>query len=150
MNLVTDRAVFKAYGIQVYVSKKIVYFTAKQILNWRVPISANDQVELRFFSPTFPVHKYFLGEVLPPHLSPFVDTMRRIGDYVPPEEQKLGEEDEDEEQKEDDEEDSEGEEEEEEDSDEEEGDSDEDGEESEAEKAEEAKMKVSPGIRNFP
>jgi len=34
----------------------------------------------------FAVHKYFLGEVLPPHLSPFADEIRRVGDYVPPEE----------------------------------------------------------------
>jgi pescadillo protein len=96
--------------------------------------------------PIFPVHKYFLGEVLPPHLSPFVDTMRRVGDYVPPEEQKLGEEDEEEEQKGDDEEDSNGEEEEEEEDEEEDsdgdGDSDENDEESEAEATEDAKMKV--------
>ncbi len=94
--------------------------------------------------PIFPVHKYFLGEVLPPHLSPFVDTMRRVGDYVPPEEQKLGEEDEEEEQKDDDEEDSDGEEEEEEDEEDSDGDgdSDEKDEESEAEATEDAKMKV--------
>ena len=44
-------------------------------------------------------HKYFLGEPLPPHLSPFMEETRRIGDYVPPEEQKLaaGEEEEEEE-----------------------------------------------------
>lgn len=35
-----------------------------------------------------PVHKYFIGEVLPPHLSPFVDK-NRDQDYVPPEEQAL-------------------------------------------------------------
>ena len=98
--------------------------------------------------PTFLVHKYFLGEVLPPHLSPFVDTMRRIGDYVPPEEQKLGEEEEEEEQKDDDEEDSDGEEEEEEESDEE-GDSDEEGEESDAEEVEDAKMKVQKVLNKF-
>jgi len=34
---------------------------------------------------------YALGETLPPHLSPFI-AERRIGDYVPPEEQKLNEE----------------------------------------------------------
>ena len=39
-----------------------------------------------------PVHKYFLGEALPAHLSPFVDDTRRVGDYVPPEEQNLLEE----------------------------------------------------------
>lgn len=33
-----------------------------------------------------PVHKYFLGEILPPHLSPFVDEIRRVGDYIPPDE----------------------------------------------------------------
>merc|ERR1712029_869352 len=36
-----------------------------------------------------PVHKYFLGEVLPPHLSPFLKEETRIGDYQPPEERKL-------------------------------------------------------------
>ena len=36
-----------------------------------------------------PVHKYFLGEMLPPHLSPFIKEERRIGDYVPPEEKDL-------------------------------------------------------------
>jgi len=36
-----------------------------------------------------PVHKYFLGEVLPPHLSPFMKEESRIGDYMPPEEKKL-------------------------------------------------------------
>jgi len=36
-----------------------------------------------------PVHKYFLGEMLPPHLSPFIKEERRIGDYVPPEEKEL-------------------------------------------------------------
>merc|ERR1719481_1111291 len=36
-----------------------------------------------------PVHKYFLGEVLPPHLSPFLKEETRIGDYQPPEEKKL-------------------------------------------------------------
>jgi len=36
-----------------------------------------------------PVHKYFLGETLPPHLSPFLKEETRIGDYVPPEEKKL-------------------------------------------------------------
>ena len=35
------------------------------------------------------MHKYFLGEILPPHLSPFMKEERRIGDYVPPEEKKL-------------------------------------------------------------
>ena len=39
-----------------------------------------------------PVHKYFLGEALPAHLSPFVDDTRRVGDYVPPDEQNLLEE----------------------------------------------------------
>ena len=37
-----------------------------------------------------PMHKYFPGEILPPHLSPFMKDERRIGDYVPPEEKKLG------------------------------------------------------------
>merc|ERR1719391_1099295 len=32
---------------------------------------------------------YFLGEVLPPHLSPFLKEETRIGDYQPPEEKKL-------------------------------------------------------------
>ena len=36
------------------------------------------------------MHKYFPGEILPPHLSPFMKEERRIGDYVPPEEKKLG------------------------------------------------------------
>merc|ERR1719204_2785923 len=36
-----------------------------------------------------PVHKYFLGETLPPHLSPFLKEETRIGDYVPPDEKKL-------------------------------------------------------------
>ena len=36
------------------------------------------------------MHKYFPGEILPPHLSPFMKDERRIGDYVPPEEKKLG------------------------------------------------------------
>ena len=31
-----------------------------------------------------------MGEILPPHLSPFVDvSSRRIGDYIPPEEKRL-------------------------------------------------------------
>ena len=36
-----------------------------------------------------PVHKYFVGEPLPPHLSPFISEERRIGDYMPPEEKEL-------------------------------------------------------------
>merc|ERR1712088_326274 len=36
-----------------------------------------------------PVHKYFLGEMLPPHLSPFFKEETRVGDYMPPEEKKL-------------------------------------------------------------
>lgn len=37
-----------------------------------------------------PVNKYFLGEVLPPHLSPFVDKDRdSYQQYIPPEEQAL-------------------------------------------------------------
>jgi len=36
-----------------------------------------------------PVHKYFLGEMLPPHLSPFIKEERRVGDYIPPEEKEL-------------------------------------------------------------
>ena len=37
-----------------------------------------------------PESEYFVGEVLPPHLSPFVDaSSRRIGDYIPPEEKRL-------------------------------------------------------------
>ncbi|CAB4061990.1 PES1 [Lepeophtheirus salmonis] len=35
-----------------------------------------------------PTHKYFIGEMLPPHLSPFIAD-RRIGDYAPPEEVNL-------------------------------------------------------------
>ena len=34
-------------------------------------------------------HKYFVGEPLPPHLSPFISEERRIGDYMPPEEKEL-------------------------------------------------------------
>ena len=36
-----------------------------------------------------PVHKYFVGEALPPHLSPFVSEDRRVGDYIPPEEKEM-------------------------------------------------------------
>ena len=36
-----------------------------------------------------PAHKYFLGEMLPPHLSPFIKEERRIGDYIPPEEKEM-------------------------------------------------------------
>jgi pescadillo protein len=36
-----------------------------------------------------PVHKFFLGEPLPPHLSPFLSEDRRIGDYIPPEEKEM-------------------------------------------------------------
>ena len=35
------------------------------------------------------MHKYFLGEMLPPHLSPFIKEERRVGDYIPPEEKEL-------------------------------------------------------------
>merc|ERR1712083_382349 len=35
------------------------------------------------------VHKYFVGEPLPPHLSPFISEERRVGDYVPPEEKEM-------------------------------------------------------------
>merc|ERR1711997_1400568 len=35
------------------------------------------------------VHKYFVGEPLPPHLSPFIKEERRVGDYVPPEEKEM-------------------------------------------------------------
>ena len=37
-----------------------------------------------------PTHKYFVGETLPPHLSPFAEQGRRVGDYIPPEEKKIG------------------------------------------------------------
>ncbi len=54
------------------------------------------------------VHEYFVGETLPAHLSPFVSTERRVGDYVPPEERRLlgldQEEEEEEQQQEEDEE----------------------------------------------
>merc|ERR1712080_240043 len=36
-----------------------------------------------------PVHNYFVGEALPPHLSPFISEDRRIGDYIPPEEKEM-------------------------------------------------------------
>lgn len=35
------------------------------------------------------VHKYFVGEALPPHLSPFISEERRVGDYIPPEEKEM-------------------------------------------------------------
>ena len=35
------------------------------------------------------MHKYFVGEPLPPHLSPFIKEERRVGDYVPPEEKEM-------------------------------------------------------------
>merc|ERR1739846_253816 len=35
------------------------------------------------------MHKYFVGEPLPPHLSPFISEERRVGDYVPPEEKEM-------------------------------------------------------------
>ena len=35
------------------------------------------------------MHKYFIGEPLPPHLSPFIKEERRVGDYVPPEEKEM-------------------------------------------------------------
>merc|ERR1711981_1274966 len=35
------------------------------------------------------MHKYFVGEPLPPHLSPFISEERRMGDYMPPEEKEL-------------------------------------------------------------
>merc|ERR1739838_948321 len=35
------------------------------------------------------VHKYFVGEPLPPNLSPFISEERRVGDYVPPEEKEM-------------------------------------------------------------
>ena len=94
-----------------------------------------------------PTHEYFVGEPLPPHLSPFISE-RRVGDYIPPEEKKLlglpvdepvkkpklSDEQEDDDVEDDDEED-------EDDSEEEEG---EDSEEEEDESAE-AKMKVERG-----
>merc|ERR1711936_560716 len=36
-----------------------------------------------------PVHEYFVGEPLPPHLSPLIKEERRVGDYVPPEEKEM-------------------------------------------------------------
>jgi len=35
------------------------------------------------------VHTYFVGEPLPPHLSPFIKEERRVGDYMPPEEKEM-------------------------------------------------------------
>lgn len=45
-----------------------------------------DSVNRRQLLPT---HTYFLGEPLPPHLSPFISEERRIGDYIPPEEKQV-------------------------------------------------------------
>jgi len=84
-----------------------------------------------------PVHKYFLGEVLPPHLSPFMKEESRIGDYMPPEEKKLRglmEEEAEEEASEDDDE-----------SEEEAAEDEEEEEESAEEEQEEGKMKVEVG-----
>merc|ERR1712001_759703 len=90
------------------------------------------------------VHKYFVGEPLPPHLSPFISEERRVGDYVPPEEKEMlglnakkdvldqEKEEESEEEEED---------EQEEDEDDDEDEEDEDVEETEAEKEETKKMK---------
>ncbi len=38
---------------------------------------------------TLPEQEYFVGEMLPPHLSPFVGADRRVGDYMPPEEKRM-------------------------------------------------------------
>ena len=87
-----------------------------------------------------PVHKYFLGEPLPAHLSPFVEDIRRTGDYIPPEEKQLPEDEEKQAESEDEDEEEEEEEEEEEGQGEGEEGSDDDEEESDEE--EEDKMKV--------
>lgn len=36
-----------------------------------------------------PTNKYFLGVTLPPHLSPFMNSLREVTEYVPPEEKAL-------------------------------------------------------------
>lgn len=97
-----------------------------------------------------PVHDYFVGKVLPPHLSPFMPDERRIGDYIPPEEQEiLGMKAKDEakadEDQDDDEEDDEAEEEAEEEEDMEESDDDSNAEEEEEEAESGAKMSVEVG-----
>ena len=91
-----------------------------------------DSINLRREAP---VQKYFVGETLPPHLSPFEAADRRIGDYVPPEEKKLLEGDEDEEEVEDEEDEEES----------EEDEDDEEGEEEEESEDETSKMKVEVG-----
>jgi len=84
---------------------------------------------------------YALGETLPPHLSPFI-AERRVGDYIPPEEKALAQEDKEEQEEEEDEE-----EEEEEDEDEdEEVEDDEEGEEEEDEE-EKGESEVKEGKR---
>ena len=89
-----------------------------------------------------PVKDYFVGKTLPPHLSPFVSTDRRVGDYIPPEEkQLLGLEDQD--KKAEENEDDESEDEEEDIEDEEENASDDEQEEEQEE--EESKMTVEVG-----
>ncbi len=92
-----------------------------------------------------PVKDYFVGAVLPPHLSPFI-AERRVGDYVPPEEKNMDKKEEEEGEEKQEEEDFEGEGEEEEESEEEEEEEDEeDSEEEEEEEGGKKKMSVVAG-----